>query len=96
MSNINIEPFSQVTTVIITSFKISCITVNLFNNASFQIELFDANQRIVDCKRLTMTPEQYLLWNNNDQYVTEFVATTLGYIIAAPVSQDDTVTLLEV
>jgi hypothetical protein len=28
-----------------------------------------------------MTQEQYLAWNNDDSYVINFVATTLGYII---------------
>ena len=77
----NIQPFVVTTTRTVVSFSVSCQTLNLFTNATFRVDSYDADGNIVDRKFLTMTKDQYLEWNNNDEYVVNFVATELGYVI---------------
>jgi hypothetical protein len=80
MSNrIPIQPASTTTTVVVTSFSVTCRTLVLFVNASFTVDTFDANNNLVNRQVLTMTNEQYLEWNNNDDYVISWVEATLGF-----------------
>ncbi len=90
----NIQPFTQTTTTVITSFKVSCRNVNLYNNASFIVDTFDANNNMVQRQVLTMTTPQYLEWGNNDNYVNTFVAKTLGFVIDSPVTPITPVTVV--
>jgi hypothetical protein len=78
----NIQPLDIVTSRTVVSFTVACQTVNLFTNATFRVDSFDVDNNIVDRQYLTMTNEQYLDWNNNDTYVIDFVATTLGYTLS--------------
>jgi len=79
-----ILPFEQVTRTIIVSFNVSCRNVNLFENASFTVDSFDISLNLISRQVLTMTTEQYLDWNNNDAYVIQWVADTLGYTLVDP------------
>ena len=53
----------------------------MFNNATFRVDSFDVNGNIVNRQFVTLTNEQYLSWNNNDEYVVTLVAAQLGYVI---------------
>ena len=77
-----IEPFITTTTTVTTSFRASCRNVNLYDNASFAVDTFDANNKMLNRQVLTMTTEQYKNWGNNDAYVNNFVADSLGFVIA--------------
>ena len=81
-----IEPFTKTTTKIITSFTVSCRTLNLFDNASFVVDSFDENNLLVVRDLITLTTEQYLEWNNNDEYIIKLVAKELGYTLVGPVT----------
>jgi hypothetical protein len=76
-----IQPFVVTTSRTVVSFSVTCQGVELFTSATFRVDSFDESNNIVDRQTLTMTPEQYLSWNNDDTYVINFVATTLGYTI---------------
>jgi len=76
-----IVPDSQTTTITTTGFTVTCRNVNLFENASFMVDTFDVNGVLLNRQVLTMTNQQYLEWNNNDSYVVQWVATTLGYTL---------------
>ena len=84
MSN-KIEPFTQTTSVTTESFNVACRNVDLFNNASFTVDTFDSSNNMLNRQVLTMTNQQYLEWNNNDSYVIDWVATTLGFTLIVPV-----------
>ena len=79
-----IEPYVQTTTQTITSFTVSCRSVNLFTNASFTVDLLDVNGNLISRQVLTMTTEQYLAWQNNDEYVINWVEQTLGFTPLPP------------
>lgn len=81
MSTSNIQPSVFTTSRTIVSFRVACESVKLFENATFRVDSLDVDGNVVNRQYLTMTNEQYLAWNNDDSYVINFVATTLGYIV---------------
>ena len=78
-----IQPFTQTTTNVITSFNVSCRSLDLFNNASFTVDSFDSTNKLVNRQVINLTNQQYLDWNNNDEYIINLVAQELGYTIVA-------------
>ena len=77
----NIQPFTKTTTQVITSFTVSCRTLNLFENATFVVDSFDNNKGLVSRDLISLNTEQYLEWNNNDEYIIKLVANKLGYTL---------------
>ena len=82
----NIEPFTKITTQVITSFTVTCRTLNLFENAIFVVDSFNDTNNFVSRDLVTLTNEQYLEWNNNDEYIIKVVAKELGYTLVGPVT----------
>ena len=80
----NIQPFVITTTQTVTSFTVSCRTLNLFTNATFTVDSFDSNNNLVSRQVVPITDEQYLGWNNNDTYIIYLMATILGYTLITP------------
>ena len=80
-SNIPIEPYTNVTTTITTSFSVSCRSLNLFENASFTVDTFDITGKLLNRQVIPITNEQYLEWNNNDEYIVNLMAQILGFTI---------------
>jgi len=81
LGNINIQPYITTTTTILTSFKVTCRNVNLFNDATFIVDSFNQNGDLVNRQVLNITNEQYLAWKNDDQYIIDLIASILGYTI---------------
>ncbi len=79
MSTSNVIP--QQSTVTISSIRVGCQTINLFQNATFIVDLFNAEGVRVDRQIITITNEEYLAWNNNDEYIMNLVATKLGFVL---------------
>ncbi len=78
-----IQPFVQTTTTTVTSFSVSCQELNMFDSAKFRVDSFDENGNIVDRRIVPITQEQYLAWNNDDSYIVNLMASTLGYTLTA-------------
>ena len=78
-----IVPFVVTTTNVVTSFTVSCRSLVLFSNATFTVDSFDKNNNLVSRQVVPITNEQYLEWNNNDDYITSLIAQILGYTIAS-------------
>ena len=53
----------------------------MFENAKFRVDSFDADGNIVDRRYVPITHEQYVAWNNDDSYIVNLMASTLGYNI---------------
>jgi len=81
MSNINIQPFQQTTTNTIQSFNVQCRSLDLFNSASFNVNTYDGSGNFINRQVITLTTEQYLAWQNNDEYIVNLVASELGFTI---------------
>ncbi len=76
-----IVPQDQITTKVIYGFNIQNVELVLFNSARINVELFDEHRNMIDFQVLTMSGQAYEDWGNNDEYVINFVATTLGFTI---------------
>ena len=79
-----IQPFVITTTQTVTSFSVSCRTLNLFENATFTVDSFDVNKTLISRQVVPITNQQYTEWNNNDEYIIVLMADTLGYTLATP------------
>ena len=66
-SNIPIEPYTNTTVTVTNSFNVSCRSLNLFENASFTVDTFDAENKLINRQVVPITNQQYLEWNNNDE-----------------------------
>jgi len=86
MSNVPnpIKPFVITTTQTVTSFTVSCRTLVLFTNATFTVDSFDINNNLVSRQVIPITTEQYLEWNNNDEFIIDLMATICGYTLVTP------------
>ena len=67
------------------SFTVSCRALELFKSASFVVHLMDANRNIISSQVITITTEQYLQWNNNDDYIINLIASILNVTPLPPV-----------
>ena len=76
-----VDPFTIVTTKVVTSFTVTCRTLILFTNATFTVDSFDKDNILVSRQVVPITNEQYLEWNNNDEYIITLMAQILGYTI---------------
>jgi hypothetical protein len=76
-----IEPFTQITTNIIRSFTVSCRSLTLFTNATFTVDSFDDKNNLITRQVVPIDQQQYLQWNNNDEYIIQLIASILGYTV---------------
>lgn len=77
----NIEPSTQTTSVTIVSFKVELTNLIFSTSARFRVETYDVNNYLVSVVQVVMEGEDYTKWSNDDEYVYEFVATQLGFIL---------------
>jgi hypothetical protein len=77
-TNTPIEPDPVVTTRIATSFTVVCTSLTLFTTASFALYLLDDKKALISSSVLNLTTQQYLEWNNNDEYIVNLAAIQLG------------------
>ena len=97
MSGLNtpIEPYTQTTVLVITSFSVTCRTLTLFVDASFTVDSFDVNSNLVIRQVVPITTEQYYQWNNNDEYIIKLMAEILGYTLLNPIVASATQPVVE-
>ena len=76
-----IEPSEIITKKTAVSFTIICRSLDLFKSASFLVYLKDNEGGIINTELINLTTEQYLEWNNNDEYIVKLVAGILGVTI---------------
>ena len=80
-NNVFIDPFTQITTSIITSFTINCISLDLFKGAIFNVNMFDVDNKLIKRQMLNMDQATYNEWQSNDSFVTQWAATQLGFVL---------------
>jgi hypothetical protein len=78
-----IDPFVVTTTKVVTSFTVSCRSLVLFTNATFTVDSFDKDNNLVSRQVVPITDQQYLQWNNNDEYIVTLMAQILGYTVVS-------------
>ena len=79
-----IEPSTQIITNIITSFTVSVTDVVLFSSANLIVNLYNADPLLVKTEYMTLSGEAYTDWANDDDYIIQYVATQLGFVITNP------------
>jgi len=79
----NIQPFIITTVNEITSFTVTCEQLELFTNATFRVDSFDKNGNLFSRQPIAITTEQYLAWQNNDEYIIALMASILGYTLTS-------------
>ena len=77
----DIQPYSTTTTTVATSFTVTCRALVLFTNATFLVQTFDVNKALINTQIVPITNQQYLEWNNNDEFIINLMATILGFVI---------------
>ena len=76
---VEIDPFAIIKTVNIVGFRIDTIQVNLFNDATIRVILFDAPNSIHDIKNIYLSKEEYNGWASDDNYIVELICQKLGF-----------------
>ncbi len=84
MSQTFIEPSTQIITNIITSFTVTVTDVVLFSSANLLVNLYNADPLLVKTEYMTLTGQAYNDWANDDDYIIQYVATQLGFVITTP------------
>jgi hypothetical protein len=80
-TNQNIQPTTQTTTVIITSFKVEIRELILFTSAKLRVLLCNEQGDVINYAFVDMQGDDYTRWSDNDEYVYQFVAEQLGYTL---------------
>jgi len=75
----NIVPDVITTSVTTTNFTVECQKLQLFQGATFIVKSFDSVGSLINVKIISISQEEYLNWNNNDDYIINLMATKLGY-----------------
>jgi hypothetical protein len=78
-----IEPFENtvIKTVVRFSLEINKMVFN--KSAKFRVFLYDINNMLISTSYITIEGEDYLNWSNDDNYVIQFVANKLGFVIVS-------------
>lgn len=90
-SIVPIEPSTEITTKIITSFTVNVMRLELFESVTVNAMLYGINGNFLEVKTLTISGQDYLDWNNDDQYLIDKVAQLLGFTLAPTVVPEPTV-----
>ena len=77
-----IQPATETTTKVITSFTVNVMRLELFQSVTVNAMLYGADGNFIEVKTLTLSGQDYLDWNNNDQYLIDKIAEKLGFTIA--------------
>jgi hypothetical protein len=76
-----IQPYDQVTVKVIYGFDVEVNTVILNTSARLSVRLYDQNKTIVNVQTMELTGQDYTNWGNDDNYVINYVAQKLGFVI---------------
>ena len=66
-------PVIKTTTVMITSFAVSVISLELFKSATLSVMFYSDNGSVVDSKIIILKGDDYVMWKDNDQYIIDYV-----------------------
>jgi excinuclease ABC subunit A len=65
---------------------VKTLSYGIFGNSSRDMEtglysIFDENNNLVSTDKVVLSEDEYLSWQNNDQYIINLVATKLGFVL---------------
>ena len=79
-----IVPSEKTTSVSLTGIRVSVRSVDLFNNATFMVDVIDSTGNLNSRQVVGISTEEYLLWKNDDYYILNLMATKLGFVLETP------------
>lgn len=76
-----ILPFNKTTVQTAIRFSLDISQLVLNTSATFRVSLYDVDDKCIENKYVTLEGNDYKNWSNDDQYVINFIATSLGFVI---------------
>jgi hypothetical protein len=73
-------PVEQVIKTVICGFRIENVSVNLFTSANISVSYLEERGFPIGGNVFLMEGEDYALWNNNDEYLVEWVTIQVKQI----------------
>lgn len=77
----DIVPFDKVTSQVIVRFTMQIYNLVLNTSATFRVSMYDINNRCIDNVSVIIEGDAYKAWNNDDNYVVQYVADQLGFTL---------------
>ena len=75
---VQIKPFEQVKTTVVTGMAVRVIRVDLFKSATLHVTLMDSRKSIVESKVVEINGDDYKQWGGDDTFIYQYVANKLG------------------
>lgn len=80
---VNVDPKEIVQTI--TKVNILCLNVIFFETARFMVEIFSDVGQSLSQQYFDLTKEEYLAWQNNDEYIINLLCSKVGLTPSAPI-----------
>ena len=78
----DIVPVDKTTTKTVVRFALDIIELILNTSATFRVISYDIDGASIETQFVVLEGTAYSNWGNNDEYVVQYVANQLGYVIA--------------
>jgi hypothetical protein len=78
----DIVPVDKTTTKTVVRFAMDIIELILNTSATFRVISYDIDGASIETQFVVLSGTAYSNWGNNDEYVVQYVANQLGYVIA--------------
>ena len=78
MSQINVQDKTITTTTIVKSIEIESVELKIGDSAKVFVRLLNENGGLVSNEIVRLEGSDYSNWGTDDQYLVDFVLTTLG------------------
>ena len=78
---VNVDPKEIIQTV--AKINILCLNVVFFETARFMVEIFSDVGQSLSQQYFDLTKEEYLAWQNNDEYIINLLCSKVGLTPAA-------------
>ena len=76
-----IVPVDKTTTKTVVRFTLDIIELVLNTSATFRVVTYDIDGASIDTQFVVLEGTAYSNWGNNDEYVVQYVANQLGFVI---------------
>ena len=80
----DIVPVDKTTTQTIIRFALDITELILNTSATFRVTSYGIEGRSIETQFVVLAGTAYSNWGNNDEYVVQYVANQLGYVIVPP------------
>ena len=78
MENIEIQPIEKIITHQITKVTMRIVELKLFTSVTVSVYMYTSDKSYVDRHMIVMDGDDYKNWNNDDEYLINFVFTKLN------------------